>query len=153
MKINKNCIVVLKYSVADAEGNLLDPGAEPIVYLHGGYDDMFEPIEKALDGKAEGFVCSVAMEPSEAFGEYNGELVVVEPRSSFGDDLSVGMQVEGEMDDEFRIFTVSDIKDDKVVLDGNHPLSGIAIVFSCEILSVRAATAEEISEKLGSKHA
>jgi FKBP-type peptidyl-prolyl cis-trans isomerase SlyD len=152
MKIQKDCIVVLKYSVSDAEGNLLDEGAEPISYLHGGYGDLFELIEEALDGQEVGFACSLAMDPAEAFGEYDGDLVVVEPRSSFDANLSVGMQVEGEMDDEFRIFTVSDIKDDKVFLDGNHPLSGIAIVFSCEVTDVRAATAQE-KKRLSPKNA
>jgi FKBP-type peptidyl-prolyl cis-trans isomerase SlyD len=131
------------------ERNLLDNGAEPITYLHGGYSDLFAPIEAALEGQEAGFACSVAMDPADAFGEYEDELVVVEPRSSFESNLSVGMQVEGEMDGDYRIFTVSDIKDDRVVLDGNHPLAGIAIKFSCEVTSVRKATADEISEISG----
>jgi FKBP-type peptidyl-prolyl cis-trans isomerase SlyD len=58
------------------------------------------------------------------------------------------MQFEGgpeEGDDEdFVIYRVTDIADDKVVLDGNHPLAGMALVFTCTVTAIRAASAEEI---------
>ena len=66
--------------------------------------------------------------------------------------LEVGMQFEGspESDDEAEetlIFTVTDIADDKVVLDGNHPLAGMALRFSLNVTEVRAATEEEIAHE------
>ena len=74
---------------------------------------------------------------------------MIEPRDRLPEPLEVGMQFEGmpdgaAPDDEALIFTVTDIADDKVVLDGNHPLAGMALRFELEVVEVRAATDEEI---------
>ena len=86
----------------------------------------------------------VKLQPADAFGEYDAELVIIEPRSLFPDNIEMGTQFErGDEDD--RLYTITDITEDKVVVDGNHPLAGIALIFSCSIADVRAGTAEEIS--------
>jgi FKBP-type peptidyl-prolyl cis-trans isomerase SlyD len=48
-------------------------------------------------------------------------------------------------DEEDMLYTITDIAEGKVVVDGNHPLAGIALVFSCTVNNVRAATPEEIT--------
>jgi FKBP-type peptidyl-prolyl cis-trans isomerase SlyD len=88
------------------------------------------------------------MEPENTFGEYDSDLVRMEPRDAFPDDIVVGMQFEGgdeEDSDDVIIFTVTDIADDKVVVDGNHPLAGMTLRFDCTVTDVRSATAEELS--------
>ena len=89
------------------------------------------------------------MQPDEAFGDYDAQLVQVEPRKDFPKELQVGMQFEGGPeegggDEDFIIYRVTEIADDKVVLDGNHPLSGMALVFTCTVTSIRPASAEEL---------
>ncbi len=125
-----------------------DAGERPIVYLHGGFDDIFPKIEEVLQGKQAGDTVQVKLQPDEAFGEYDAELVQVEPRASFPDPLQVGMQFEGAPsgsdEDDFVVYRVTEIIEDKVMLDGNHPLAGMALVFSCTVSDVRAATAEEV---------
>ena len=148
MLIARNTVVTLKYSVKASDGEAVDAGAAPLVYLHGGYGGIFDRIEEELQGKTEGDVLEVRLEPEDAFGEYDAELVAIEPRQLFPDNIEVGMQFErgsedGEDDD--ALFTITDIADDKVVVDGNHPLAGVALVFSCTVTSVRPATAEEIT--------
>jgi FKBP-type peptidyl-prolyl cis-trans isomerase SlyD len=148
MLIARNTVVTLKYNVRDVDGTSIDEGAAPMVYLHGGYGGIFDRIEEELQGKAVGDALEVKLEPDDAFGEYDAELVVIEPRQLFPDNIEVGMQFErgsedGESDD--ALFTITDIADDKVVVDGNHPLAGIALVFACTVTAVRAATAEEIT--------
>lgn len=148
MLIARNTVVTLNYSVRDTEGASIDEGAAPLVYLHGGYGGIFDRLEEELQGKAVGDALEVRLEPEEAFGEYDAELVVIEPRQLFPDNIEVGMQFErgsedGEDDD--ALFTITDIADDKVVVDGNHPLAGIALLFSCTVTEVRPASAEEIS--------
>ncbi|MFN3883558.1 MAG: peptidylprolyl isomerase [Rhodocyclaceae bacterium] len=149
MKIEKNTVVTLAYRVTDPDGELIDPGKQPIVYLHGGYDDIFPRIEQALEGKETGDVVQIKLQPAEAFGEYDADLIQIEPRSSFPEILEVGMQFEGALpgadEDDFIVYRVTEILDDKVMLDGNHPLAGIALVFSCTVSDVRPATAEEIA--------
>lgn len=148
MLIARNTVVTLKYNVRDVDGTSIDEGAAPMVYLHGGYGGIFDRIEEELQGKAVGDALEVKLEPDDAFGEYDAELVVIEPRQLFPDNIEVGMQFErgsedGESDD--ALFTITDIADDKVVVDGNHPLAGIALVFACTVTAVRAATTEEIT--------
>jgi FKBP-type peptidyl-prolyl cis-trans isomerase SlyD len=127
----------------------VDEGRDPLIYLHGGYDDIFPKIEEALQGKQAGDAVQVKLQPDEAFGEYDADLVQIEPRSSFPEVLEVGMQFEGappgSEEDDLVIYRVTDIVDDKVMLDGNHPLAGLALVFSCTVSEVRAASDEEIA--------
>lgn len=148
MQVAKNTVVTLDYSVADPDGELVDAGQEPLVYLHGGYDDIFPMIEEAVQGKKIGESVVVKMQPDDAFGEYDAELVQMEPRSAFPKELQVGMQFEGVPegadDDDILIYRVTEIADDKVMLDGNHPLAGMALVFTCTVTAVRPASAEEI---------
>lgn len=149
MQVAKNTVVTLDYSVVDFEGELVDAGQEPLVYLHGGYDDIFPMIEEAVQGKRIGESVTVKMQPDDAFGEYDAALVQVEPRAQFPDELQVGMQFEGvpegdDDDDDVLIYRVTEMAGDKVVLDGNHPLAGMALVFTCTVTNVRPATAEEI---------
>ncbi len=87
----------------------------------------------------------VHLEPPQAFGDYDPDLLRVEPLSRYGEGLDLGMEVEDAFDDgEPRLYTVTDIADDKVVLDANHPLAGMALNFSCRVLAVRAASPDEI---------
>jgi len=149
MQIAKNTVVTLAYNVTDPDGQLVDKGEQPIVYLHGGYDDIFPKIEEALQGREAGETVKVKLQPDEAFGEYDADLLQVESRDSFPKELEIGMQFEGAPDDadddDFIIYRVTDIIDDKVMLDGNHPLAGMALVFTCTIDTVRGATDEEIA--------
>ena len=144
----KNTIVTLDYSVTDPDGELVDAGQEPLVYLHGGYDDIFPMIEEAVHEKKVGESVVVKMQPDDAFGEYDAQLIQVESRKGFPKELEVGMQFEGvpdgDDDDDILIYRVTEIADDKVVLDGNHPLAGMALVFTCTVTAVRPASAEEI---------
>jgi FKBP-type peptidyl-prolyl cis-trans isomerase SlyD len=146
MQVGKDSVVTLTYRVTDLDGNLVDEGGQPLVYLHGGYGGIFAKIEETLQGKSTGEQFDVKLEPDDAFGEYDAELVMIEPRSLFPDNIEVGMQFERatEEGEDDELFTITDIAEDKVVVDGNHPLAGMALMFSCTIDDVRAASAEEI---------
>lgn len=149
MQVLKNTVVTLDYHVTDTDGDVVDEGREPIVYLHGGYDDIFPKIEEAMQGKRVGESITIKLQPDEAFGDYDASLVQVEPRKSFPKELEVGMQFEGGPeggdDEEFTIFRVTEIADGKVVLDGNHPLAGMALVFTCTVTAVREASTDEVA--------
>lgn len=148
MRIAKDTVVTLNYRVSDSDGGIVDEGAQPLVYLHGGYQGLFPRLEAALDGKAVGEELRLKLEPTDAFGEYDAELVSLEERELFPENLVVGMQFERVMDgneEESMLFTVTDIADGKVVVDGNHPLAGMALVFDCTIAEIRAAQPEEIA--------
>ena len=146
MQIAKDTVVTLSYRVTDPDGNLIDDGQRPLVYLHGGYDGIFSRLEEALHGKSVGEQLEVKLQPEDAFGEYDAELVRVEQLAMFPEGIQVGMQFERATDDgeDDMVYTITDIEGDKVVVDGNHPLAGTALVFNCTVSDVRAATAEEL---------
>lgn len=156
MTIAKDSVVSLEVEIWDVWGTLLQSSEVPVEYLHGGYDEIFPEVETALEGKTLGDKIEVRLEPEEAFGDYDEGLVRVEPRSRFPAGLEVGMQFEGlpgeddsrgddeDEEDGPTIYTVTDIADDAVVLDGNHPLAGVAIKFRCRVVGVRPASAGEI---------
>lgn len=149
--IIKNSVITLEYAAADTDGNLIDTGKEPLVYLHGGYDGIFPPVEAALEGKSVGDDVTVKLQPADAFGEYDPELVNIVPLTELPQPLTVGMQIEGSTDDggEPQSFfsTVTDIADGVAVLDANHPLAGMALIIHCTVKGIRPATAEEIADR------
>lgn len=158
MKIEKNTVVSLRYKLTDAQNNIIEEPDAPMVYLHGGYEGTFPKIETLLDGQDVGYEASIQLEPSEAFGEYDPELLKIEPRARFPEPLEVGMQFEGvpdaeegndsgDADDKPLIYTVTDVADSQVVLDGNHPLAGMALRFWVQVEDIRAATEEEIENR------
>ena len=148
MRIAKDTVVSLRYELSDANGTLLEKTEDPISYLHGGYDGIFPTVEEELQGKEVGAKCHVTMEPDDAFGEYEHDLVRVEPRTLFPADIAVGIQFEGgaeDADDEdYMLFTVVDVNDNDVTVDGNHPLAGKTLTFVGVVTAVRAATATEL---------
>ncbi|MBI3144018.1 MAG: peptidylprolyl isomerase [Pseudogulbenkiania sp.] len=147
MQIAKNTVVTLHYEMFDADNTLLDKTEEPISYLHGGYDGIFPLVEEALQGKAVGDSIDVKMEPDDAFGEPEEELVRVEPLDVFPADVEVGMMFEADDPEtgDVLLFRVTDIADGKAVVDANHPLAGLTIRFVAKVVEVRAASDEEIT--------
>jgi FKBP-type peptidyl-prolyl cis-trans isomerase SlyD len=147
VQIANNTVVTLTYKLYSAAGELIEETSQPISYLHGGHHGIFPCIEEALADKRAGDVCTVTLEPEDAFGEYDAELVRVETPDRFPDDVKVGMQFEESVDDDdraTRVFTVTDVANGKVVVDGNHPLAGQRLRFDCTVLDVRQATADEL---------
>jgi FKBP-type peptidyl-prolyl cis-trans isomerase SlyD len=146
MQIAQDTVVLLDVQLSDVHGNLIQQSAEAVQYLHGGYEGIFPLVEEALQGKAPGEKIEVRLEPEDAFGEYDAELVQLAQRSQFPPELGIGMQFEqeGGPENELLIYTVTDIAEGQVVLDGNHPLAGVALSFACTVVSVRPASAGEI---------
>ena len=149
MKIAKDTVVSLSYELVDASGGaVLEKSTDPISYVHGGYDGIFPTVEEALHGKNVGDSVSVKMEPDDAFGEYEHDLVRVESRDLFPKDIEVGMQLEGgaedDDDEDYMMYTIVDITDKEVTVDGNHPLAGKSLNFNAKVTDVRAATKEEL---------
>ena len=148
MRVAKDTVESLRYELSDANGTILEKTEDPISYLHGGYDGIFPTVEEELQGKEVGAKCHVTMEPDDAFGEYEHDLVRVEPRNLFPDDIAVGMQfeggAEGANDDDYMLFTVLEVTESEVTVDGNHPLAGKTLTFIGVVTDVRAATVDEI---------
>ena len=149
MQITMNSVVTMTYELRNSEGAVLESSAEPVSYLHGGYDNIFPRVEEELHGKAVGDTVEITLEPADAFGDYDEELVQIEPQSAFpSKDLKVGMQFEGEDDSgEVILYTITNIEDGKVVVDGNHPWAGERVLFKATVTGVRSASKEEVEHE------
>lgn len=150
MEIAAPCVVSLTWRLADAQGVELDELADPTQFFFGG-DDLLAKVEEALDGHEAGYETTLHLEPEHAFGEYDSELVFFEARTIFPDSVEPGMQFEGpppgaktpNLRDD-AIYTVTEVYPDHVVLDGNHPLAGIALRLSLVVRDVREASDDEV---------
>jgi FKBP-type peptidyl-prolyl cis-trans isomerase SlyD len=147
MKITDGALVSLDVKMYDAQGELLEQSDVPLQYLHG-HEDIFPRIEEALTGKEVGAHLMLQLEPEDAFGDYDTDLVMLAPVDDLGGDVSVGLRVEatGPQGEDQCVFTITDIADGMAVLDGNHPLAGMALRFDIRVVGVRQATEQELEE-------
>jgi len=145
MNIFANTAVTLSYKLFDADNKLIEVSPEPIVYLHGGHSGIFPKVEAALADKAVGESVSVTLEPEDAFGEYDPELVRLENVSDLPSDVAVGGYLVAEQDGHEVMWRITDIADGKAVLDGNHELAGRRLRFDAKVVDVRPATPDEIA--------
>lgn len=150
MQITPPCVVSLTWRLEDVQGQLIDELAEPVEFFVGG-DDLLSKVEESLVGQSEGYSATLHLEPEHAFGEYDADLVFFEERSVFPEHIEAGMQFDGlpegaatrDMPTD-AIYTITEVYDSHVVLDGNHPLAGIALVLALKVRDVREATPEEV---------
>ena len=149
MLIEKPCVVVLTWQLSDAQGQAIDELPNPVEFYFGG-DDLLPKVEEAIAGQSAGFEARLHLEPEHAFGEYDPALVCFEDRSLFPDEVATGMQFEGLPEGSAtpdmpadRLYTVTEVYPGHVVLDGNHPLAGMALRLHVTVRDVREATAAE----------
>ena len=151
MNISDPCVVSLSWTLADAQGQVIDELAEPVEFFFGG-SDLLPKVEEALAGHETGYEAHLHLEPEHAFGEYRSELVCFEARELFPAELEVGMAFEGlppgsvtpDMPAD-ALYVVTEIYPSHVVLDANHPLAGIALRLHVKVRDVREATEDEIA--------
>jgi FKBP-type peptidyl-prolyl cis-trans isomerase SlyD len=162
MIVEQGAVVTLDFELRDAQGEIIqEHGGEPIVYLHGSESEVFLKIQEAVNGKSIGDEVFVQLEPEDAFGEFDSELMRIEPLENFAEALEVGMQLEEvPVDDESepdeqadedntgfgRLWTVTDIAEGQVVLDGNHPFAGMALRYHLKVLDIREANEQELAQ-------
>lgn len=150
MLIHKPCVVTLTWQLADAQGQAIDALDEPVEFFYGG-DDLLPKVEEAIEGQGAGFEAHLHLEPEHAFGDYDSELVCFEDRALFPKEVEPGMRFEGLPDGAATpdmpaeaIYTVTEVYSSHVVLDGNHPLAGMALRLHLKVRDVREATADEV---------
>jgi len=151
MEIKSPCVVALTWTLMDTLGETLDVLDEPVEFLVGG-NDLLPKIEEALQGHAAGAKLDLHLEPEDAFGDFNDQLIFLEPRSLFPAEVEEGLTIEGSALPQGCnpeaprnvLYTIAQLYPDHVVLDGNHPLAGIALRLRIKIATVREATVNEV---------
>jgi FKBP-type peptidyl-prolyl cis-trans isomerase SlyD len=166
-KVGANTVVTAEFWISDSQGTPLDDSDGPVVFLHRGQDSLLPRLDDAIEGQEPGFDNIFHLEPEDAFGDYDAELVRVEPRDRFPEPLEVGMQFEGvpgnedddddgplvteddgepSDDEDALVFTVTDLAEDRVVLDANHPYAGMSLRVRIKVLDVRPAEPDEVEQ-------
>lgn len=167
LKVGSDTVVTVEFWITDTQGAALDDSGGPVSFLHRGLDSLLPRLDDAIEGKEPGYENTFHLEPEDAFGDYDADLLRVEPRSRFPEPIEVGMQFEGvpgpegddgeevmvsdagddeEPSEDALIFIVTDLTEDKVVLDANHPYAGMALRVRMKVLDVRKAEPEEIEQ-------
>jgi FKBP-type peptidyl-prolyl cis-trans isomerase SlyD len=153
MQIAAPCVVTLTWKLDDAQNRPIDELAQPVEFFVGG-NDLLARVEEALAGHVAGDEVRVQLEPEHAFGDYRPELVCFEDRKLFPEQLETGMTFEGlppgsatpDMPAD-AIYVVTDVFPSHVVLDGNHPLAGMALRLTMKVQDVREASREELEAR------
>ncbi len=148
MRIETDRVVTVAYTLSNEKGEVLDTskGRAPLTYIHGA--GMIKGFETALEGRSPKDVFSFTVEPEEGYGERRPELLFQVDKEQLKEipDLAVGVPLRVRTPDGTMVAVVAGIEDDKVTLDGNHPLAGLTLTFDVEVVDVREATEEELAD-------
>ena len=145
--IKINSVVTLNYQLKNEQEEVLDSSDETgaMIYIQGA-EDILQGIEDAVLGLSANDKISVTINPDQAYGEYDPELLSTLPREAFEaiENLHQGMQLEEETPDGPVLVTIKDVSDKEVIVDANHPMAGHSLIFDLEIKEVRDATSSEL---------
>lgn len=148
MQIAQNSVAAFHYTLTDDEGQVIDSseGREPLTYLHGS-GHIVPGLERQMEGRSVGDKFTADVVPEEGYGVRHEELMQEVPRAAFQgvEDIQPGMQFQGHGPQGVINVTVTKVEDDKVHIDGNHPLAGKALHFAIEVTGVREASEEELA--------
>jgi len=148
MQISQNTVAAIDYTLKDATGEVLDTseGRQPLSYLHGA-GNLVPGLESALEGSTEGDSLQVTVQPDEGYGQRDENLIQAVPKEAFSgvDQVEAGMRFQATDDQgQVRLVTVTEVADEEVTVDANHPLAGQELHFDVSVVEVREASSEEI---------
>ncbi|WP_309497542.1 peptidylprolyl isomerase [Sulfurovum sp.] len=147
--ITKNTLVAISLITKDEAGNLLEENEE-VMYLHGSYGQIFQKLEKELEGKKVSEHFNLLLTPREAFGEYDESLVIKEALEDLPDDLALGMEFEDA--NEKDMWIVESIENGYAMLNANHELAGLPVRVSGEVLELEHLSDEGVKEILNMEY-
>ena len=149
MRIAKDTAVTLRFKILDEKGKLIEDARQPMVYLHGGYQNTLPKIEEAMEGRARGYRTLLKLAAVDAFGVRDESLVQTVARSSLPGTPKVGAQFRGQTGtgQSEVVFRITGFEGQSAVMDGNHPLAGEAVQFDLTVTDIRAASEEEITHR------
>lgn len=147
MKIQDKNVVNIKYTLTDNDKNIIDKSEDGSFAFLIGAGNIIPGLENALIGKAQGDKFDVSIDPTDAYGEYNKDLIHKVPRAQFPPDMDIeaGMQFQGQTPDgQMTVVKVTEVQGDDVFVDNNHPLAGVQLNFAVEVTGIREASATEL---------
>ena len=147
MQITKDTVASIDYTLTDDDGQVLDTseGRAPLPYLHGR-GGIIPGLEQELEGKQAGDAFKVSIEPENAYGPRNEQMVQTVPRTQMPEGMNpeIGQQLQVQGPNGKFLVTVTEVNETEIRLDANHPLAGVRLTFDVTVREVREATAEEL---------
>ena len=147
MRVSKETVVGIEYTLKDDKGNVLDASTShgPMEYLHGA-SNIIPGLEQGLEGLTAGDTKTVVVQPVDAYGEYSDKLIQRVPIDRFGaNKVEIGMRFHAETNLGMRVLVIRHVDEQEAVLDGNHELAGKTLTFDVKVVSVRAAELTELA--------
>jgi len=144
MHISKHRVAAIHYTLTNNDGKVLDSseGREPLHYIQG-IGNLIPGMEEGLEGKKQGDKFNLKVSPEKGYGVKDEKMVQRVPRSAFGTgEIKKGMQFQTN---QGQVVTVTEVGLSEITVDANHPLAGVELNFAVEVLSIREATADELS--------
>jgi len=147
MIVQEKKVVAIEYTLKDNDGATIDSseGRGPLTYIHG-IGALIPGLESELEGKTKGDHLDVQIAPENAYGIRNEQLIQSIPKESFPKEqpFQVGMQFQAQTPQGPVVVTVVEIQENQLIVDGNHPLAGITLNFSVDVVEIREASPEEL---------
>lgn len=138
--------VQIHYELRDGRGNQLETTEEPVEFVYG-YSGLVPGLEAALEGLRQGEAVNVTIPPEDAYGTRDESNIFQVDRDEFPEDaeIEVGSEFVAEGEDGTTLtMRITEVHDDHVVVDANHPLAGETLNFQVRVLTVRKATEDEL---------
>ncbi len=144
MQISKHKVAAIHYTLTNNEGKVLDSseGREPLHYIQG-IGNLIPGMEEGLEGKKMGDRFNLKVSPEKGYGVKDEKMIQRIPRSAFGGgEIKKGMQFQTN---QGQVVTVTEVGLSEITVDANHPLAGVELNFTVEVLTIRDATADELA--------
>jgi FKBP-type peptidyl-prolyl cis-trans isomerase SlyD len=137
MKISNQKLVSITYSIHEGT-NLLENVDTPVSFIYGKETNLLPIVEKSLIGKEKGNELTIEVSPELGFVNIDKNLIFIDSTSNVPKEYSkIGMQIDFENDKGLkRKFRVTNIDEDKITFDGNHPFSGKTLIYKIKIMDV-----------------
>ena len=140
-------VLSFHYTLSNAAGDILDSSAmsTPLAFIEGS-GHIIPGLEKELVLLKTGDKKEIRVPAAEAYGPKEKDMILTVPKSGLPvPNVKLGDKFRGGPDQHSPVFTVIEVKETEVVLDGNHPLAGQDLVFQIEMTAIREATAVELA--------
>lgn len=142
----KRRVLSFNYTLKDSQGQVLDQSNDgPLSFLEGA-GQIIPALEEAIKHLPIGGSKSVKLEAKDAYGLPDPKMVMAVPKQELAHlKIEVGSFLQLQLSDSVKVVRITEITDDNVTLDGNHPLAGVDLEFDINMVDNREATAEELA--------
>ena len=139
-------VIAFSYILKNSQGDLLDASEpnQPMPFLEGR-GQIIPALEAEISKMSEGDKKNISLKAADAYGDFRADMIMEVPKDQLAHiQITLGAHLQLQLGEGVKVVKVTKIDDTHVILDGNHPLSGVDLDFDIEVVLVREATADEV---------